>query len=493
MNFSSVKDLIFSVGKVCDISQKGLSLKDAEKLRTDFIDILVYNSVFNKNVSIQKACQWIIWECAQKLEVKPSSIQELYEERGHGEYKGFTVPAINIRGLTYDVARAIIRAALKNKVGAFIFEIARSEMGYTYQRPAEYTTVILAAAIKEGFIGPIFVQGDHFQLSTRKFKEDSKKELEAIKDLIEEAIKGGFYNIDIDSSTLVDLEKSSVPLQQKDNYEVASEITAFIRKLQPKGLDVSVGAEIGEVGGKNSTPEELRGFMDGYLKSLKEKNPKLKGISKISIQTGTSHGGVVLADGSVAEVKLDFDILKNLSLISQKDYGLGGAVQHGASTLPSDAFHRFPETETLEVHLATEFQNMIYEHPLFPKELRDEIYQYLNKEYINEKKSGQTEEQFVYKTRKKGFGPFKEKFWNMPEEIRKAIGETLEEKFDFLFNKLNVINTKDTVQKTITSIDISKPLPEALNAALEGREPVAEECISKSMPEADYHPDEIGE
>lgn len=102
------------------------------------------------------------------LGVRTASIQELYEEIGRGSYKGFTVPAINIRGLSYDVAKAVIRAAKKNNAGAFIFEIARSEIGYTGQAPGEYAVVMIAVALKEGYTGPIFIQGDHYQVNAKK-------------------------------------------------------------------------------------------------------------------------------------------------------------------------------------------------------------------------------------------------------------------------------------------------------------------------------------
>jgi len=69
--------------------------------------------------------------------------------------------------MTYDTARSIFRTAIRMKAGAFILEIARSEIAYTDQRPAEYVAVLLAAALREGFRGPVFIQGDHFQVSAR--------------------------------------------------------------------------------------------------------------------------------------------------------------------------------------------------------------------------------------------------------------------------------------------------------------------------------------
>ena len=197
--------------------------------------------------------------------IYPASIQGLYKAAGKGQFNGITVPAINIRMITYDVARAVFRAALKDKVGAFSFEIARSEIGYTKQSPAEYASCVLAAAIKEGFKGPVFIQGDHYQVNRAKYQENPDSELKAIKELIKDSIEAGFYNIDIDASTLVDISKTDLIEQQEKNSKVTAEMTRYIRSIEPKKVTVSVGGEIGEIGKGNSTVEELRAFMNGYL------------------------------------------------------------------------------------------------------------------------------------------------------------------------------------------------------------------------------------
>ena len=127
--------------------------------------------------------RWLIWEIGQAVGVQPSSIHDLYRARGRGLTGGFTVPAMNIRGMAYDTGRALFRAAIKLKVGALIQEIARSEIAYTDQRPAEYVAVMLAAALREGFRGPIFIQGDHFQVSAKKFAVDPVTEVNGVKQL----------------------------------------------------------------------------------------------------------------------------------------------------------------------------------------------------------------------------------------------------------------------------------------------------------------------
>jgi fructose/tagatose bisphosphate aldolase len=408
------------------------------------IDKIVFELVMEDEILKKKQMAEKIFKIASEREMFSKSIHDFYIARGRGEFRGFTVPAINIRSLTYDLARAVFRVANRTRSGAFIFEIARSEIGYTCQSPIEYAGMIMAAAIREDYHGPVFIQGDHFQFNAAKFENNSIKEFETVKNLIRDAINSGFYNIDIDSSTLVDFSKQDLSEQQFRNYDVCAKLTKFIRSIQPKGISISVGGEIGEIGQQNSTPEDLEAFMVGLEEKL---SGGFVGISKISVQTGTTHGGVVLPDGSIAKIKLDFNALKLLSEIARKRYGLAGAVQHGASTLPPEAFHKFVECETAEVHLATQFQNMIYESEHFPTSLKKRIYEWLKINLASEAKKDQTEEQFLYKTRKKGLGPFKKEIIKLPSETRKAIAVEIEEKFEFLFRQLNVLNTINLVRK----------------------------------------------
>lgn len=431
------------------------------------INELALDLALQDNLDEKKKLANEIFGIAHEKGIFPYSINDFYFARGKGKFGGFTVPAINLRTMTYDLACAIFRAAKKINAGAFIFEIAKSEMGYTGQKPIEYSSMCLAAAINEGYKGPVFIQGDHFQFSAKKFKENPEKEKKDMKTLISESVNAGFYNIDIDSSTLVDLSKPSIVEQQSFNYEMCAEMTLFMRAIQPKGIVVSIGGEIGEVGGKNSTPFELRAFMEGYRKIIGKSKI---GISKISIQTGTSHGGVVLPDGSVAKVKLDFDTLKNLSKLAKEEFGLAGAVQHGASTLPGEAFGKFAEVEAAEVHLATEFQNIVYESEYFPRELKNKIYEWLKENAAGEREDGQTDEQFFYKARKKALGPFKKDILTLPKDIRNRIISEVESKFEFLFNKLRINNTRELMSKYVPSKPVKVQIKEEhASAHLDGK------------------------
>lgn len=448
MTVGSTKALELFGGAVSQ-ARSGVEISDTGVLRSDAMDRLVAMAVFGAEVE-KASARTLLWQLGQASGVQPASIHDLYLARGRGECSGFTVPAINVRMLAYDTARAVFRAALKIEGAAIILEIARSEVAYTDQRPAEYVAVMIGAALKEGYHFPLFIQGDHCQVNATKYQADPEAEVSEVKKLIAEEIAAGFFNIDVDTSTLVDLSFATLDRQQQVNYERAAEITQFIRDREPDGVTVSVGAEIGEVGHKNSTVEELHAFMQGFNRTLAAKGDYV-GISKISVQTGTSHGGVVLPDGSIADVKLDLAALEALSKAGREDYQMGGAVQHGASTLPSNAFGNFPRIETVEIHLATNFQNIVWDHPALPPDLRQRAYRWLDANAQSERKSADSDEQFYYKARKKAIGPFKQEMWLLPVEIRQRIGADLERTFAFLFDQLGVKGTAALVRRHIVA------------------------------------------
>ncbi len=440
-----------------------------EKSLQDKIEILVKKAVLDDDEGTRMLARYLVRRIAAEVGVHPNSIHDLYLARGRGDVpNNFTVPAINLRSLTFYAARIIFTIAQKMNAGAFIFEIARSETGYTDQRPSEYATNILGAAVAAGYKGPVFIQGDHYQISASRYKEDPKPEIQALKNLTREAIQAGFFNIDVDASTLVDLSMEDVVEQQVLNSELTAYFTKLIRDLEPEGITVSIGGEIGEVGEENSTEEELRAYLDSLAIDLEKVAPGAVGLSKISVLTGTSHGGIVLPDGSIKKVAVDFDLLKHLGKVARESYGLGGAVQHGASTLPETAFSKFPEYDTLEVHLATNFQNILYDK--MPGALRDEIYTYLDNNHAHERKEGQTDEQFYYKTRKRALGAFKKAIWEMSVDQIDKVNAAWEIQFKDLFDRLGMADTRPYVDEHIKSVMVPAKLEDYLQGDLEAED-----------------------
>src|SRR5690606_37326740 len=126
------------------------------------------------------------------------------------------------------------------------------------------------------------------------------------------------------------------------------------------------------------------------------------------------------------------------------------------------AFGNFPEAETAEIHLATGFQNILYEHPALPEELRERMFGYCRIEFAGERKETDTDEQFLYKTRKKALGAFKRELWDLPEENRAQIRDSLHDQFAFLFRKLAVEDTRDLISRFVRPPAFHRSGPAAL-------------------------------
>ena len=201
-----------------------------------------------------------------------------------------------------------------------------------------------------------------------------------------------------------------------------------------------VGGEIGHIGEKNSTKEELDAFMKQYT-------PKLygKGIGKISIQTGTQHGGNVDASGKVQAMPVDMELIKTVGEHARSVYSLSGIVQHGASTLPKEKFSEFPAAHTIEIHLSTGIQNIVFDS--LPESVRNSIYSWLTLNCDKDRKAEWTDEQFFYRTRKKAIAAFKEQLWELSPDEKQPILANISSYLEELFLSLGMKDTKDTVEK----------------------------------------------
>ena len=395
------------------------------------IDALVFQANFDTDPTKKLQAYQMIRKQADGLGIKLTSMYDVHKKFASGALSGFTIPALNLRTLTYDFARAIFRTTKSLNASYFIFEIARHEEEYTGQSPFEFASSILAAAIKENFTGAVYLQGDHYQFDQKK---DITEELAQIKSLITQSMAAGFYNIDIDASTLVNLKLGSADAQQKENFTKTALLTQFIRQNQPSGIEIAIGGEIGHIGDRNSTTADFEAFMKGYQKMLGED----LGISKVAIQTGSTHGGVVSPTGDVLQPNIDFELIKSIGLMARNEYGIGGVVQHAASTLEDATLARFPTVDTLEIHLATQFQTIIFD--LLPTHLKDEMNQWIMTNLIAERLDGWTDEQFLYKLRKKSLGHFKKDIWGIDETTKKKTVEVLEARLVTICSKLNIQN-----------------------------------------------------
>ena len=445
------------------VEPDGLLITDEDTVRQSVAG-LAEIAAFGQRSEQQLAHKYA-WQLAFACGIFPASIDELYRNMSTGELPDITVPAMNMRAIPFQSAKAVFAAMRDHNVGAAIFELSRGEIAFTGQRPLEYATVILCAAIAERHSGPLFLQGDHFQVSASRYAADPDLELTTVKKLIVEAVEAGFFSIDIDTSTLVDLSFDTVHEQQRPNYLLTAELANFVRKLEPEGITISLGGEIGEVGEENSTAEEVEVFLAGVNAHLE---PNTAGLTKLSIQSGTKHGGNVLKDGSFGEMLVDFELITELTNVCRSYSGVAGCVQHGASMLTLEKLGRLPESACVEVHLAAAFLNAVYKH--LPESLVTLADDWALEHFADEWKSDWSKEQFLHHARRYPIGHFKRQWWDA-SDCHEALRTAIYDQTAAYFSTLNVTNTVQMVADSI------KHQPQQWQASQAGDVPIFEHEI----------------
>ena len=443
--FDSVKEMTDALKPAATVLSDRVSVTSVSAASPELVDKLAWTAAFGGDAELRGTARWIIRSLAAAAGIRPASIHDLYMAMGRGEAGGFTVPAINVRAMAYDTARAVVRSAKNLDAGAFIFEIARSEIGYTEQRPHEYAAIVLAAALREGFSGPIFIQGDHVQTNAKKYNSPERdKELETLRALIKEEIAAGFYNIDIDTSTLVDLDEADARRaagSQRHRSRPTSRPSSA--KHEPQGVTVSVGGEIGEVGGKNSDVHELHAYMDGFNRKLKERGAR-PGRPQQD-QRPDRHRARRLRQ------RRRHGADRRRRSISRRSRSCRAwRARSTAWPAPSSTARRrcrrrrstrsrasAPARSTSPPTSRTWSTSTRSSRPIS----RPRCTPGFARTRTEERKPKDTEEQFIYKARKKALGPFKRRMWGIDDAARPAIGQSLEERFTFLMRQLKIDGT----------------------------------------------------
>lgn len=361
-------------------------------------------------------------ERAAAAGVYPASIGPIYRALAAGAIPPLSVPAINLRGLTYDLARAIWRAARDTDAGPIIFELAPSESRTGRQGFEEFAALVLAAALREGYRGPVFLQTDHLQIDC-----DDPQDSPEFQSWCRESVAAGMQQVDFDASGLS--TGMLAPSVQAACARATAAAAAFHRELaRTTGRSASprhdpiYGAEVGEIGGVNTTVDDLREFMAAYRAA-----PTGAPLGKISVNTGTTHGGLIDAEGRPGPMPLDLSLLADLAAVARREYGLPGVVQHAASTLSHAQLAQMPLAGVCEAHLATGIQNLVFDHPQFDAALRGRMQAELldpRREAEGRKLDGgqeRTPAQRFYSDRWIAWGQFKRELWELPEESRAVI------------------------------------------------------------------------
>jgi len=199
-------------------------------------------------------------------------------------------------------------------------------------------------------------------------------------------------------------------------------------------------------------PRPAMAAFEHYVNGLVARNPE-RGIALFSRALATSptfqEARLALAEARAAQGNHRLAVeeaqrVPDAHRLARRARFLGALSLLELGRLP-EAFDAFPRVGACEIHLATDFQNMVYEHPQFPADLKAEMYAWIRENATEERKPKDTEEQFIYKARKKAIGPFKKRMWSIEPAARQGIGKSLEERFSFLMRQLKIDGTADAV------------------------------------------------
>src|SRR5215471_15769202 len=116
MTFNTIKEMSDAVKPVATVLSDRVivtSAPAATKVPAEILDRLAWTAVFGADPELRGTARWIIRNLAAAKGIRPASIHDLYMAMGRGQAGGFTVPAINVRAISYDTARAVIRSAKK--------------------------------------------------------------------------------------------------------------------------------------------------------------------------------------------------------------------------------------------------------------------------------------------------------------------------------------------------------------------------------------------
>ncbi|MBI3655706.1 MAG: hypothetical protein HY232_04705 [Acidobacteria bacterium] len=449
MSLISLNDLKDHLQDCVSINGTSFTLRSRRLFVERHLDDLVFESIFNEDAALRKRIRQLIHAVGRECHIIPASMQRFYEARATSALGGMTIAAIGLPTLSYDLACAVFRAAGRLRVGGFAFSLSRDELETTGQSFDEFAAVIIAAALRERWQGPVFLLASRLQADARHFVARPAGEMSALRQLIDDALRAGFYNIDLDTSPLIDKGCSTLSEQLYRNYAQSAELTAYIRRVEPRGVTVSVGATLGAAGDRNSTEEDLNSFMAGYNKALAAGRYGAKGLCKIVVQTCKQAYGVPLPDGQIVSLSLDMNLLRRLSYRARADFGLAGAVQQVSADWPLDIYDRFVNTDTAEIHLSDVVQDIVLEGLHLHSSLHAEMDRFLKRECANQWSDGMTEAAFLHRMRGRAWKAFKQPLWELSRAPRLEISALLESRIQIIFEKLGLSNTRELVAKTL--------------------------------------------
>jgi len=343
------------------------------------------------------------------------------------------IMAANIR--IQHCTRGIMQAA-KEKNAAVLFEIAKSEIGYTDQKPQEFYDKIVEAANDVGFDTPYAIHGDHITI-----KKNTPEAIAEAKDLIEAEVAAGFTSYAIDASHNYDLNASNARDALADNIE----ITVKLADLIPK--DVCLEVEVGEVGRKNPDGTKMLTTVEEsvtYIEALQEQGVK---PHLIALNNGSVHGNIFDADGNIVEqVGIDIERTK---AIADAITPLGVRIaQHGITGTPLRLMHLLVEAGIAKGNVGTNWQNIAVAN--MPPELvsKMEAWTIASEQAakMKVKKPQMSEKELIAKNIKHSIKPHKSEIETISDEWKKKVADASKASALDFFDAFQSNDTADLVR-----------------------------------------------
>lgn len=444
MPLASPAQLWSLLSNTLDVRANRVEIIDPHRLRTERIDPLVYNAVFHDSERLRYFLCWLIRRAAAGMSIYPASAQGLYAAAARGQVRRFTAPALSLRVMTYDAARACFRAAKQSGCGAMVLDLGPNATEGPAQSPVEYATCLLAGAIREGYEGPVFLQADYLRERRAADEADQRDEFDRFQNLAEEALGAGFFNLELDTSALEDPLAPDPREQERASCADAARLAAFVRKTEPPGVDTNLGVKMRGRGDSEHVARRLRAFMEGFASEFADRAGSVTGIGKLSLDLRSAD---------------ELGASRDLAEVARREYNLATSVSWGGAPLPEALFAELTRFPVVEAHLGTRYEDLVLNHPGFPAPLRDAMSDWIDKTYGTIRGAEQDRASFQQQLRMPALERFKREMWDLPPESKDPIMADLQRTLLADFKRLDVEDTIHAVLANINIQDTELPRP----------------------------------
>lgn len=416
MLFHSASGLEGLLRGCVEVHGNAVRIIDAGRLREERIDALVYNAMFQPSERVRYFLAWLIRQVAAGNAIYPSSLQGWYARVGRGQAPSFTIPALRLRMISYAAGRAAFRAMRETGAGAVVFSLDGAAK--PAQSPLDYATCLLAAAIREGYEGPLFLEAD--------FLRAQPGADERLKELVGEALNAGFFNLEFGLTRLKNLSLPD-PTEQEQAYSTdCAALAGFVRQAEPAGVGSAIGIRFDAA--LEQLVLRLRTFVPGFETEFTSRAGHVPGIGKFDLSLGRVE---------------DLGQAKDFAEVALREFYLPTSVSLEGEAVEDELIEAVATFPWVGVNLGARLEAQMFVHPAFPSQLRQEMQRWLETACPGR---GDSVRPWAYEQ-------FKRELWDLPEEIQEAIMAELQAS---LVDTIRWFKADDSIHLMIEAVNIQQ-------------------------------------